>query len=86
MPEDCLKPRMPRSTTKSPVRRRAAVVLAGAMLFAFLLQAGSSVATPEYARRTRKDCLYCHPKGSWTLTDAGKYYRDHKSLEGFKPN
>jgi hypothetical protein len=70
----------------SPAKKRVLVVVPGLLLIGFLLQARSSIATPEYARRTRKDCLYCHPKGSWTLTDAGKYYRDHKSLEGYKPN
>jgi len=44
------------------------------------------VAKPEYTRRTKKECVFCHPKGGYTLNDAGQYYRDHHySLEGYKP-
>ena len=60
-----------------------ALALPGAIFVGLLFQARASVATPEYARRTSKECLYCHPKGSWALNDAGKYYKDHKSLKGF---
>ena len=67
------------------MKKLVAAALPGAIFVGVLCQARSSVATPEYARRTRKECLYCHPKDSWALNDAGKYYRDHKSLEGFKP-
>jgi len=45
-----------------------------------------SWAVPEFARKTKKECSFCHPPDSWNLTEAGKYYRDHKySLEGYKP-
>ena len=54
----------------------------GAGLF---LNTTAGFAKPEYARRTKKDCAFCHPPDSWNLTDAGKYYRDHKySLQGYK--
>jgi len=47
----------------------------------------SAAAKPEYTRRTKKECSYCHPKDSFNLNEAGKYYRDHNhSLEGFKPS
>jgi hypothetical protein len=50
-----------------------------------LCDSGTSWAKPDYARRTKKDCAFCHPPNSWNLNDAGKYYRDHKySLEGYK--
>jgi hypothetical protein len=53
---------------------------------ALLFDPPLSVAKPEYSRRTKKDCGYCHPKDSWDINDAGKYFRDHNhSLEGFKP-
>jgi hypothetical protein len=52
----------------------------------FLLSVSPALAKPEYSRRTRKDCAFCHPKGSWNLTEAGKYFRDHHySLDGYKP-
>jgi hypothetical protein len=48
--------------------------------------ATTSWAVPEFARKTKKECSFCHPPDSWNLTEAGKYYREHKySLEGYKP-
>ncbi len=40
-------------------------------------------ANPEYSRRTGKECNYCHPANTFRLNDAGKYYKEHKSLKGF---
>jgi len=52
---------------------------------ALCFNAGTTWAKPEYARRTKKECSFCHPPDSWNLNDAGKYYRDHHdSLEGYK--
>lgn len=51
-----------------------------------LLSSTSGWSRPDYGRRTNKECGFCHPPDSWKLTDAGKYYRDHKySLKGYKP-
>jgi hypothetical protein len=59
-----------------------AAVFCGAVFFS----AAPSVAKPEYARRTQKECNFCHPPDSWNLTAAGKYYRDHHySLQGYVP-
>ncbi len=43
-------------------------------------------AKPEYAKKEKKSCTFCHVKpGSKELTDAGKYYKEHNhSLEGYK--
>ena len=40
----------------------------------------------EYAKKEGKPCTFCHPAGKFKeLTDAGKYYKEHKhSLEGYK--
>lgn len=58
----------------------------GLLTAALCFDAGTSWAKPEYSRRTKKDCNFCHPPDSWNLNDAGKYYRDHKySLQGYKP-
>jgi hypothetical protein len=51
-----------------------------------LLAAGTGEARPDYTRRTKKECLYCHPPDSFRLTEAGEYYRDHRTLDGYKPN
>ncbi len=55
-----------------------------------LFNASTSFAKPEYAKKEKKGCVYCHPttkggKEDKDLTKAGKYYRDHNhSLEGYK--
>jgi len=68
-------------------RYRAFIVAAGLVLAASVFDAKVSVAKPEYSRRTKKECGYCHPKDSWDVNEAGKYFRDHQhSLEGFKPS
>jgi len=52
----------------------------------FFFSATTTWAVPEFARKTKKECSFCHPPDSWNLTEAGKYYREHKySLEGYKP-
>jgi hypothetical protein len=57
-------------------------VFSGAFFFSTL----PGVAKPEYARRTQKECNFCHPPDSWNLNDAGKYFRDHHySLQGYVP-
>ena len=59
---------------------------AGILGAALFLNTRGASAKPDYSRRTKKECSFCHPADSWRLNDAGKYYRDHKySLEGYKP-
>ena len=43
-------------------------------------------AKPEYTKKEKKGCTFCHVKmGSKDLTAAGKYYKEHDhSLEGYK--
>jgi hypothetical protein len=60
-----------------------AVVLLGG----FLICTTTSYGKPEYMKSTKKACAYCHvdskakPK---ELTDAGKYFAEHKNLDGYK--
>jgi hypothetical protein len=68
--------------------RRLAKLIAPASILAaaWFLNAKVVVAKPDYTRRTKKDCEFCHPPDSRELNDAGKYYRDHNySLQGYKP-
>lgn len=46
-----------------------------------------SYAKPEYAKKEKKGCTYCHvAAGKKELNDAGKYYAEHDhSLEGYTP-
>lgn len=59
-----------------------AVILAGG----FLVCSTASYGKAEYVKATKKSCAYCHvdskakPK---ELTAAGKYYGEHKSLDGY---
>lgn len=48
----------------------------------------STFAKPQFVKETKKGCTYCHTKAKGGKTDAdltaaGKYYREHKTLEGF---
>jgi hypothetical protein len=59
----------------------AAILMTG-----FMLCSVSSYGKPEYVKTTKKACTFCHvdskvkPKA---LTDAGKYYKEHQSLDGY---
>jgi hypothetical protein len=59
-----------------------AVILFGGLM----VVTTSSFAKPEYVKTTKKACSYCHvdskvkPK---ELTEAGKYYKEHSSLDGY---
>lgn len=69
------------------MRRLFEILLAaGIFSVAFFFNPSNAAAKPEYARRTQKECNFCHPPDSWNLTDAGKYFRDHHySLQGYTP-
>jgi hypothetical protein len=60
----------------------AAILLGG-----FLVCSTASFGKQEYSKATKKPCAYCHvdfkgkPK---ELTEAGKYYAEHKSLDGYQ--
>ena len=58
-----------------------AVILMGG----FLLSSTASYGKAEYTKTTKKACIYCHIKAnSKELNDAGKYYQEHKSRDGYK--
>lgn len=59
----------------------SACALAGGLF----LSESNVLARPDYTRRTKQECAYCHPAGGWYLNDAGKFFRDHRNLEGYKP-
>ena len=58
-----------------------AVILAGGMLVCTTATYGK----PEYTKKEKKACTFCHTAAnSKELNDAGKYYQEHKSLDGYK--
>ena len=65
----------------------AAIVLGG-----ILVCTTASYGTLDYAKATKKSCTFCHEKNvpgdkdamNKNLTAAGKYYHEHKSLDGYQ--
>ena len=62
-----------------------AVILLGG----FLVCTTASYGTADIAKKTSQKCVYCHTdvknaKDLKSLTKAGAYYHEHKSLEGYK--
>jgi hypothetical protein len=62
-----------------------------AAVFAAILAGGLAVggqrlsALPEYTEKERKECDFCHPAGDlFALNDAGKFYAEHHSFEGYE--
>jgi|WetSurMetagenome_2_1015567.scaffolds.fasta_scaffold1327009_1 hypothetical protein len=53
------------------------------MTAAFLASSSLSFATPEITKKEKKPCTTCHVTAkSKDLNNVGKYYKEHKSLEG----
>jgi hypothetical protein len=66
------------------------VLPAAILLGGFLLCTTASYGTAEYAKNTKKSCTFCHEKVSAdkdamtkNLTDAGKFYKEKKTLDGY---
>jgi hypothetical protein len=66
------------------MRRLWPLLISGSATAALIVGVSPSAAKPEYTRRTRKECAFCHPPGGYKLNEAGKYYRDHRTLDGYK--
>jgi hypothetical protein len=61
------------------------LVPAGILFAGMVISSSLTVAKPAYAKKENKKCIDCHVKaGSKDLNDMGKYYGEHKSLEGYK--
>lgn len=64
-----------------------AILLAGG----FLACVTASWATADMAKKEKKACTFCHAKTESkekmkaNLTDAGKYYHEKKSFDGYTP-
>jgi len=60
----------------------AAVVVSG-----ILVCASGSYGKQEYTKQTKKACTFCHvdaQKKAKELKEAGKYFQEHKSLDGYQ--
>jgi hypothetical protein len=50
-----------------------------------LLLSPFAIGTPEMAKKESKQCVYCHTAiGKPDLNDAGKYYKERGTLEGYR--
>jgi hypothetical protein len=59
----------------------ASIALAGLLLPAMMVQA-----KPEYSKKEKKSCTFCHvAAGKKELNDAGNYYKEKHTLEGYTP-
>ncbi len=59
------------------------LVPAVAVLVGLLATSAISMATQEFSKKEKKPCLTCHVKaGKKDLNEVGKYYKQHKSLDG----
>ena len=67
------------------MKRLPWVVSSFTFVCVLLLIPSTTTAKPEYTRMTDQDCVYCHVPKSRKLTDAGTYYRQHRTLKGFVP-
>ena len=59
-----------------------AAVLGGVLAFST-----ASFGKAEYTKATKKACVYCHvdaTKSPKDLKAPGKYYQEHKSLDGYQ--
>ena len=66
------------------------VLPAAVLLGGFLIATTASYGTQEYMKATKKPCGFCHEKTvgdkdvmAKNLTDAGKYYKEKKTLDGY---
>ena len=56
------------------------------LAFGLAVCSTTSFAKPEFSKKEKKGCTYCHVKtGQKELNDAGKFYKEHgNSLEGYQ--
>lgn len=69
------------------MRKFARLLVAGSLLgTGLLINLNIGSAKPEYTKKEKKGCTYCHvAANSKELNDAGKYYAAHDhSLEGYE--
>jgi len=74
------------------------VLPAAVLAVGFLICTTASYGTPDYSKKEKKGCTFCHAKMEpgtkdgkneamvKNLNDAGKYYKDHShSMDGYTP-
>ena len=68
--------------------RKLKIVIPALILTAgFLFCSTASYGKVDYSKATQKACVYCHvdpQKAPKELKEPGKYYQQHKTLDGYK--
>ena len=65
---------------------RRILAISGVLIVVGMLLVPYAVGTPELAKKENKTCTYCHTAvGKPDLNDAGKYYKEHNSFDGYQP-
>ena len=60
------------------------------LLGGFLVSTTATYGKPEYTKQQKKACSFCHiaatakDANGKDLTDAGKFFKEHKTLDGYK--
>jgi len=71
-----------KSRRETDVKILRAIAIFGSVA---LLLSPLAKGTPEMAKKESKQCAYCHTAiGKPDLNDAGKYYKDHGSFDGYR--
>jgi hypothetical protein len=63
------------------------IVPTALLLGGFLALSTASFGKQEYTKQTKKACVYCHVDAAKTpkeLKSPGKYFQEHKNLEGYQ--
>ena len=76
---------------QTPMSKIKLLLPAAILLGGFIVCTTASYGTMEYTKQTKKACSYCHVQASpkkddpkaGDLKDAGKYFKEHKSLDGY---
>jgi len=60
------------------------------LLGGFVVSTTATYGKPEYTKQEKKACSFCHTAATAKdangkdLTDAGKFFKEHKTLDGYK--
>ena len=75
-----------KTLTEFNMRTLKITLPAAILMTGLLVSTTASFGKPEYTKKEKKACTFCHVKqGAKDLNDAGQYYKDHDhSLEGYK--
>lgn len=67
------------------MKRKYVLLTAGAVFGLLVASSLPVMGKAEYGKKEKKACKFCHVDGKpKELNEAGKYYKEKKTLEGYK--